>query len=66
MRSLWFSINNTKSVIVGAEREIEVLAIIKRGFENQYNRYGKLEKEKISRLQIIILYRHGKDCIDIL
>lgn len=32
-----------KSVIVGTDKD-EVLARIQRGFENQYNLYGKLKR----------------------
>jgi hypothetical protein len=41
-----FQLNTTESVIVGTDRE-EVLAKIQRGFENQYNLYGKLKREEI-------------------
>ncbi len=44
-----FQLNTTQSVIVGRDRE-EVLARIQRGFENQYNLYGKLKKEEIKVL----------------
>jgi hypothetical protein len=44
-----FQINNTESVIVGTDRD-EVLDIIQRGFEQQYNQYVKLKKENISSL----------------
>ena len=44
-----FQINTTESVIVGTDRE-EVLEKIQRGFENQYNLYGKLKKEDIKAL----------------
>jgi hypothetical protein len=41
-----FQLNTTESVIVGRDRK-EVLARIQRGFENQYNLYGKLKREDI-------------------
>ncbi|MGN6624869.1 MAG: hypothetical protein ACTHKK_12060 [Candidatus Nitrosocosmicus sp.] len=44
-----FQINNTESVIVGTDRE-EVLDRIQRGFENQYNLYGKLKGQDIKAL----------------
>jgi hypothetical protein len=44
-----FQLNTTESVIVGADRE-EVLDRIQRGFENQYNTYGKLNREDIKTL----------------
>jgi hypothetical protein len=44
-----FQLNNSGSIIVGTDRE-EVLARIQRGFENQYNAYGKIKKEGISSL----------------
>ena len=44
-----FQLNNTESVIVGTERD-EVLDRIQRGFEQQYNDYGKLKKEDIKSL----------------
>ena len=44
-----FQINNTESVIVGRDRE-EILARIQRGFENQYNIYGKLKPDDIQTL----------------
>ena len=44
-----FQLNTTESVIVGRDRE-EVLARIQRGFENQYNLYGKLKQENIQTL----------------
>src|SRR3954449_4803516 len=44
-----FQLNTTQSVIVGRNRE-EVLARIQRGFENQYNLYGKLKAEEIKAL----------------
>jgi hypothetical protein len=44
-----FQLNNTESVIVGTDRE-EVLARIQRGFERQYNQYGKLKKDEIKAL----------------
>jgi len=44
-----FQLNNSESVIVGRDRE-EVLEKIQRGFENQYNLYGKLKKEDIKAL----------------
>ena len=44
-----FQLNTTQSVIVGTDRE-EVLDRIQRGFENQFNLYGKLKKEDIQDL----------------
>ena len=44
-----FQLNNTESVIVGTDKE-EALAGIQRGFEYQYNKYGKLKKENIQAL----------------
>jgi hypothetical protein len=44
-----FQLNTTESVIVGKDRK-EVLERIERGFENQYNLYGKLKKEDIKSL----------------
>jgi hypothetical protein len=44
-----FQINNITSVIVGTDRE-EVLDRIQKGFERQYNQYGKLKKEDIGSL----------------
>src|SRR3954447_4599515 len=44
-----FQLNTTQSVIVGRDRE-ESLARIQRGFENQYNLYGKLKRENIQTL----------------
>ena len=41
-----FQINNSESVIVGTDRE-EVLARVQRGFEYQYNAYGKVKEENI-------------------
>jgi len=41
-----FQLNTTESVIVGRNRK-EVLDKIQRGFENQYNLYGKLKEEDI-------------------
>jgi hypothetical protein len=45
-------LNNTESVIVETDREEEekVLEKIQRGFESQYNQYGKIKKEDISYL----------------
>ena len=43
-----FQLNTTESVIVGIDRE--VLDTIQRGFEYQYNLYGKLKKEDIKAL----------------
>jgi predicted 3-demethylubiquinone-9 3-methyltransferase (glyoxalase superfamily) len=48
-----FQLNNTESVIVETDREEEeeeVLEKIQRGFESQYNQYGKIKKEDISYL----------------
>jgi hypothetical protein len=39
-----YQLNNSESVIVGTDK---VLARIQRGFENQYNLYGKLKKDDI-------------------
>ena len=44
-----FQLNTTQSVIVGRDRD-EVLARIQRGFENQYNLYGKLKREDIKAI----------------
>jgi hypothetical protein len=44
-----FQLNTTESVIVGTQRD-EFLEQIQRGFENQYNVYGKLKKEDIKAL----------------
>jgi hypothetical protein len=44
-----FQINTTESVVVGTDRE-EVLDRIQRGFEIQYNQYGKLKREDIKTL----------------
>jgi hypothetical protein len=44
-----FQLNNSESIIVGTERE-EVLARIQRGFEYQYDAYGRIEKEDIGAL----------------
>src|SRR5215212_6544120 len=44
-----FQLNTTESVIVGTDRK-EVLDKIQRGFERQYNVYGKLKKEDIKAL----------------
>ncbi len=44
-----FQLNTTQSVIVGTDRE-EVLARIQRGFEHQYNLYGKFKKENIKAI----------------
>jgi len=44
-----FQLNTTESVIVGTDRD-EVLEKIQRGFESQYNLYGKLKKEDIKAL----------------
>ena len=46
MKSYDFQLNTTESVIVGRDRE-EVLDRIQRGFEYQYQIYGKLKKEDI-------------------
>ena len=45
-----FQINTTESVIVGTDRE-EVLEELQRGFENQFNQYGKLKREEIKALE---------------
>jgi len=42
-----FQMNNTASVIFGTDRE-DVLARIQRGFERQYNQYGRLKKDDIN------------------
>jgi hypothetical protein len=44
-----FQLNTTESVIVGTDRE-EVLDKIQLEFVNQYDLYGKLMKERISKL----------------
>jgi hypothetical protein len=44
-----FQLNNTESIVVGTDRE-EVLARIQRGFEYQYNAYGRIKKEDIGAL----------------
>ena len=44
-----FQLNTTESVIVGTNRQ-EVLENLQRGFENQYNQYGRLKKEDIKTL----------------
>jgi hypothetical protein len=44
-----FQINNTESVIVGTDRE-EVLERIQKGFERQYNQYGRLKRDDIKSL----------------
>src|SRR6476620_5464538 len=44
-----FQFNTTESVIVGTDRD-EVLDKIQRGFENQYNLYGKLKEGEIKVL----------------
>jgi hypothetical protein len=44
-----FQLNTTESVIVGTDRD-EVLEKVQRGFESQYNLYGKLKKEDIKAL----------------
>src|SRR5689334_15719629 len=44
-----FQLNNTESVIVGTDRE-EVLERIQRGFERQYNQYGRIKKDDIKSL----------------
>ncbi len=49
-----FQLNNSKSIIVGTDRE-EVLARIQRGFEYQYNTYGRIKKEDIGVLDYNIL-----------
>ncbi|MDQ6723473.1 MAG: hypothetical protein M3Z01_04320 [Thermoproteota archaeon] len=49
-----FQINNSESVIVGTDRE-EVLARVQRGFEYQYNAYGKVKEENISNLDYTTL-----------
>jgi len=45
----YFQLNTTQSVIVGRDRD-EVLNRIQRGFENQYNLYGKLKQEDIKAI----------------
>jgi len=45
----YFQLNTTQSVIVGRDRD-EVLNRIQRGFENQYNLYGKLKREDIKAI----------------
>ena len=49
MKSYDFQLNTTESVIVGRDRE-EVLDRIQRGFEYQYQIYGKLKKEDIKAI----------------
>jgi hypothetical protein len=44
-----FQVNNTESIIVVTERD-EVLGRIQRGFEYQYNAYGKIKKADIGAL----------------
>ena len=44
-----FQINNSESVIVETDRE-EVLDRIQRGFEYQYNAYGRLKEEDVGAL----------------
>src|SRR3954453_10675337 len=44
-----FQLNTTESVIVGTDRD-EVLKRIQRGFENQYNLYGRLKRDDIKAL----------------
>src|SRR3954471_8338038 len=44
-----FQLNTTESVIVGTDRK-EVLDKIQRGFERQYNQYGRLKKDDINSL----------------
>ncbi len=44
-----FQLNNTESVILGTDRE-EVLERIQRGFEYQYNQYGRIKKEDFNAL----------------
>jgi hypothetical protein len=44
-----FQINTTESIIVGTDIQ-EVLEKLQRGFENQYNQYGKLKREDIKAL----------------
>ncbi len=44
-----FQLNNSESIIVGTGRE-EVLARIQRGFEYQYNAYGRLKRADIKAL----------------
>lgn len=51
----YLQLNNAKYVIVERDKD-EVLEIIKREFENQYNQYGKLKKEDTSSLDYEILH----------
>ncbi len=44
-----FQTNNSESIIVGTDRE-EVLDRVQRGFEYQYNAYGRIKKEDIKAL----------------
>jgi hypothetical protein len=44
-----FQLNNSESLIVGTDRE-EVLARIQRGFEYQYDAYGKIKQENVGAL----------------
>ncbi len=44
-----FQTNNSESIIVGTDRE-EVLDRVQRGFEYQYNAYGRIKEEDIHAL----------------
>jgi hypothetical protein len=44
-----FQLNNSESIIVGTDRK-EVLSRVQRGFEYQYDAYGRIEKENIGAL----------------
>ena len=44
-----FQLNTIESIVVGTDRE-EVLEKLQRGFENQYDLFGKLKKEDIKAI----------------
>jgi len=44
-----FQLNTTESIIVGTDRQ-EVLENLQRGFKNQYDLYGKLNRNDIKAL----------------
>jgi hypothetical protein len=44
-----FQLNNSESIIVGTDRK-EVLSRVQRGFEYQYDAYGRIKKENIGAL----------------
>jgi hypothetical protein len=58
-----FQSNNTESVIVGTERD-EVLQRIQRGFEYQFEMYGKLKDLDIDPATDYQPCRHGKELRD--